>query len=359
MGSRFQTLANLTLPPTATVRDALQAIDQNSTGIVLVVDEHQRILDSMTDGDLRRAILGGRTLDCGLAELMDRPERQQRPRPITVTPETSPADVLSLMKRYAVQQVPVVDQQGTVLGMHTMRALVPDLDDGLEAVVMAGGFGSRLRPLTEDTPKPMLKVGDRPLLEHIIKGLRTSGIADVRVTTHYRPEVIHGHFGDGSEFGVNMDYVHEVEPLGTAGALRLLERPERTMLVMNGDILTNVDYRRMKAYHEECRALMTVAVRAHETYIPYGVIQERDGIVVGINEKPTIVHFVNAGIYMLDPRAFEYLGDNGRMDMTDLIVRLMDEGQTVASFPVTEYWLDIGHHDDYMRAQVDIQQGRV
>ncbi|MBX3096496.1 MAG: nucleotidyltransferase family protein [Fimbriimonadaceae bacterium] len=359
MSGRFNAVAELTIPLKATLRDAVTAIDRNLKGIVFVVDEKRRLLDSLTDGDIRRALLAGATFEDSVEGLRFRPERQKRPRPITAGLETSRADILALMRRHKVAQIPVVDESGTLMGLYTLSDLTPDVEDSIEAVVMAGGFGQRLRPLTEDTPKPMLPVGDRPLLEHIVRRLRTCGIKDVHVTTHYRPDVIRRHFGDGAEFGVNMNYVNEDEPLGTAGALRLLERPQRTMLVMNGDILTSVDFRRMKAYHDEQEALLSVAVRAFEVNVPYGVIEEQDGRITGLREKPTYRHFVSAGIYMLDPRVFDYLGEDGRVDMTDLIHRLIGEGQTVASFPLTEYWLDIGHHKDYIQAQEDVLEGLV
>lgn len=359
MSGRFNAVAELTIPQSATLREALTAIDRNIKGIVFVVDDHQRLIDSLTDGDIRRALLAGATLDDVVAALRFRPERQSRPRPITAGLETSRADILALMRRHGVAQIPVVDEHGCLMGLYTLSDLTPDVEDSLEAVVMAGGFGQRLRPLTEDTPKPMLPVGDRPLLEHIVRRLRTCGIKDVHVTTHYRPEVIRRHFGDGSDFGVNINYVNEDEPLGTAGALRLLQRPQRTMLVMNGDILTNVDFRRMKAFHDESQAKLTVAVRAYEYHVPYGVVESRDGKIISLREKPTFRHFVSAGIYMLDPAAFEFLDADGRVDMPDLIHALIDRGEVVASFPITEYWLDIGHHEDYIQAQEDVLEGLV
>lgn len=359
MASRFSDLANILLPPTATLRQVLESINQNIKGIVLIVNDSNQLLDSITDGDVRRAILAGRNLDEPVSTISQRPERMSRPRPVSVGPETTTAEVLALMKSEVVQQIPIVDDEHHVIGLHVMSELVPSLDGDIEAIVMAGGFGVRLRPLTSDTPKPMLPVGDRPLLEHIIAHLKGCGVTDVRVTTHFMPEIIQQHFGDGKRFGVNIDYVNEDEPLGTAGALRLIERPTRTMLVMNGDILTNVDFRKLKRFHDESQAALTVAVRLHDTVIPFGVVNESNGVVTGIVEKPTLRHLVNAGIYLIEPRATEYLGSSGRLDMTDLIERLIANNEKVASFPLAEYWLDIGQKEDYIQAQDDILSGRV
>lgn len=357
--SRFSALTDVLLTPDHTVREALEAIDRNMQGIVLVVDDNNILLDSLTDGDLRRAFLNGTQLDDSVTTLFRRKERITRPRPITAEPEASPSELIALMNKHRIQQVPIIDREGHVVGLHTLAELTSDWDNSVEAVVMAGGFGQRLRPLTDDTPKPMLPVGGRPLLEHIIKRLRDCGVQDVRVTTHYRPDVIQSHFKDGANFGVSIDYINEEQPLGTAGALRLLERPTRTQLVMNGDILTAVDFRKMKSYHDETNAALTMAVRIHETHIPYGVVDSENGLVTGLREKPILTHFVNGGIYMLEPRVFDHLGIEGRMDMTDLIEVLLANGEIVASFPMTEYWRDIGHHEDYRQAQHDFTTGLV
>jgi len=227
----------------------------------------------------------------------------------------------------------------------------------VQAVVMAGGFGKRLRPLTDELPKPMLPVGGRPLMELIIEQLRDAGIQRMYVTTHYLPEKIKAHFGDGHAFGVEIEYIAEEKPLGTAGGISLIESPEVPLLVVNGDILTKVNFRAMLAYHRECNAALTLAVRKQGFDIPFGVVETEDGLVRRITEKPTYVYTVNAGIYLVSPQAHRMIPNDRRTDMTDLIARLIDERQPVASFMIREYWLDIGHYDDYMRAQQDIEHG--
>jgi NDP-sugar pyrophosphorylase family protein len=267
----------------------------------------------------------------------------------------TPVQALQLMdsaREYVINQLPVVTADGTIAGFW-LRSDFVKAAPVLSAVIMAGGFGTRLLPLTEGTPKPMLPVGNRPLLERTIERLRAAGIADVRVTTHYLGDLIASHFGDGQAFGVRMSYVPEDRPLGTAGALRQLAPATETLLVMNGDILTNVDFAAMYAYHREQRADATIGVRAYELQVPYGVVECRDSTVTALQEKPVQSFLVNAGIYLLEPSALAHIPDQERFDMTDLIQRLLDLGRPVASFPIVEYWLDIGRPADYEQAQRD------
>jgi NDP-sugar pyrophosphorylase family protein len=224
---------------------------------------------------------------------------------------------------------------------------------------MAGGFGNRLRPLTEDLPKPMLPVGGRPLMERIVEQLRDVGIHQLSVTTHYKPEVIADHFGDGSQFGVKIDYVREEQPLGTAGALGMIDQPEGLLLVMNGDIVTQLNFRAMVDFHHEHKADMTVAVRKFDFQVPFGVVETEGVLITGLAEKPSLGFFVNAGIYLLEPTAHRNIPRGQRFDMTDLIDHLLAEKRRVVSFPIREYWLDIGHDADYEQAQDDLKNGRI
>ena len=336
------------------LRDILRIINENTSGIALLVDDEERLSRAITDGDIRRAILNGASLDDTVESLGRAFEGRE---PTVATTADSPATMRQLMLRDKINQLPIVDPGFHVVGLVLLNDLLLGEAPPVNAVVMAGGFGTRLRPLTEELPKPMLKVGDQPLLERIIGQLSTAGIRGVSVTTHYLPEVIRQHFGDGHEFGVKMNYVHEETPLGTAGALRMVERPDGPLLVMNGDILTSIDFRSMHAFHSENEAELTVAVRPYEVYIPYGVVETSGPILDRLVEKPTYQYFVNAGIYLLSPSAFDYLGTEGRLDMTQLVDRMVKSGRRVANFPIAEYWLDIGHMGDYERAQRDVAQG--
>lgn len=339
------------------IRDAMERVTANACGIVLVVDEAQRLTGTVTDGDIRRAILRGMDLSTKVADLIAHQEPGPADGPV-VAPHGTPPDVLlELMRRFHIRHVPLLDDDRRVVGLVRLEDLIEEPQD-FRAVVMAGGFGTRLRPLTENTPKPLLQVGDRPLIEHILGQLHAGGVRHVSVTTHYKPEVIKDHLGDGGRFGVDIDYLTEDAPLGTAGALGMLPPWDSTLLVVNGDVLTRVNYRAMLDFHREHHAVLTVGVRQYEVQVPYGVI-EADGVLVrGINEKPLLRFFVNAGVYLLEPELHARLSTGARIDMTELIEQLIAAGAPVVSFPISEYWLDIGQLPDYERAKDDVATGR-
>lgn len=341
----------------ASVREAMALLNERVKGIVLVIDDQRRLLATVTDGDVRRAILDRFDIDRPLAELLARPAMAGRPRPLTAPPATSEGALIGLMNEASVRQVPLVDDRGRVVGLAVLGELVKEAALPLRAVVMAGGFGSRLRPLTDKLPKPMVPLGDRPLLEFTIGQLRDAGIRHVHLTTHYKGELIAEHFADGSRFGVEIHYLPEDRPLGTAGALRTVERTEEPILVINGDILTQVSFRAMREFHREHEADMTVGVRAYKIPVPYGVVAS-DGVrITGISEKPVLHEFINAGIYLIEPAVFDLIPGGERYDMTDLIARLVADGRCVVSFPIHEYWLDVGGPEEYQRALADLEGG--
>jgi len=302
-------------------------------------------------------MLAGVSLDEPITQLLQRKAEPYR-TPVTAPVTTDPAMLLHIMQERNIRQIPLLDEQGRVVDLTTMPDLLPDEALPMEAVIMAGGYGMRLRPLTDELPKPMLPVGDQPLLEIIVKGLRDAGIRQVNVTTHYKGEVIADHFKDGEAFGIDIRYVNEDQPLGTAGALSLLEKSEEPLLLINGDILTRVDFKAMLNFHHEYNADLTVAVRQYEFRVPYGVI-ETDGVEVrGISEKPILRQFINAGIYLLDPAIRHFIPNGQRYDIPDLIAQLLQEGRRVGCFPIREYWLDIGKSENYDQARLDVANGR-
>lgn len=353
-------VSGLFLGPDATIGEAIACIDRSGrVSIALVVDDERRILNTISDGDVRRGLLKGLTLSDSVATLVAIKSGTPHPLPVVAPEGVSRETLLELAKARAVRQIPIVTNEGRVVDIVTLEELLPQQPRGMQAVVMAGGFGTRLRPLTDNTPKPMLPVGGRPVMELLIHQLRETGISKINITTHYHADKIERHFGDGSAFGVDISYVNEETPLGTGGALGLLERPEDTLLVINGDIITDIDFRTMHCYHAQHRALMTVAVRRFEFQVPYGVVDCDEGSMIrGLREKPQLGFFVNAGIYMLEPKVYQHIRSNQPMNMTDLIEKLIKENETVVSFPVREYWLDIGQHADYERAQADAESGR-
>jgi dTDP-glucose pyrophosphorylase len=348
---RPEILEAVVAPPERSIADAISQLDKAGTGGLVLCHPDGQVAGLLTDGDLRRAVLRRMSLadPCGSIATQ---------APVVARAPIEPAEALALMLQHDINHLPVVDDAGVLVDFLLRKNLVVDAPGDLSAVVMAGGFGKRLMPLTETVPKPMLPMGERPLLERTIDQLRGAGIRDVHLTTHYLPDSIVGHFGDGEAFGVRISYAAEDEPMGTAGGLRLMPRPNGPFLVINGDILTRVSYQTMLRFHRKHAATLTVGIRAHEIEVPFGVVECDDVRVIDLTEKPRIRLLVNAGLYLLEPGAWDHIPAGRRFDMTDLIRRLLDEGEVVVAFPIIEYWQDVGGHEDYRRAQEDVRDGR-
>lgn len=340
-----------------TVRDASACIDANPAKIALVVDEEYRLLDTITDGDIRRAILAGLSLESPVSGLQTCKLQSVGRQPITAPASADAAHLLRLFRETRVRQIPLLDSESRVVDVITVDQLIDRTLLPVRAVIMAGGFGTRLRPLTDDLPKPMLPVGDRPLLEVIVERLCSAGIRHITFLTHYKEEAIREHFQDGSRFGVDIEYVLEETPLGTAGALSLLTPGNEPLLVLNGDILTKVDFTSLYEFHRDHAADITVAVREYDFRVPYGVVEGVGERVERISEKPIVRYFVNAGIYLLRPEICARLQHNTHCDMPTLINGCVAAGLAVVSFPIREYWLDIGQMDDYRKADGDLRRG--
>jgi dTDP-glucose pyrophosphorylase/CBS domain-containing protein len=339
--------------PATSLREVIACIDRGRIGIALVVDADRRLIASITDGDVRRALLAGLQLEVTARALLDGKVAAAPRVPITAPEGTPQAALLDLMNRHDLRQVPLVDPHGRVVGIELLTNLVNEYQLPLRALVMAGGYGTRLQPLTSERPKSMLPVGDKPLLEVIVDQLQQAGIRRVSVATHYKAEMIEQHFGDGRDFGVDIGYLNEDEPLGTAGALARMPASPEPILVMNGDILSRVNVAAMLEFHRSNAADMTVAVRPYQLQVPYGVIRS-DGInVTAVDEKPIVSYHVNAGIYLVTDAVRRLVPAGQRFDMTDLIGRAVADGRKVVSFLVREAWIDIGRQDDYARAQQD------
>lgn len=352
-------LSDLLIGPDHSIREAASCLDRSARGIVLVVDEENTLLNTITDGDIRRAMLAGVNLASPITVLLQRKEDSPYRTPVTATADTDRAVLLQMMQERKVRQIPLLDEKGRVVDLVTLPELLPDEVLPIEAVIMAGGYGTRLMPLTKEMPKPMLPIGDRPLMQVMIEQLRQAGIRRVNVMTHYQQDKIADYFGDGKAFGVELSYVAEDRPLGTAGGLGLMKVSSEPILVVNGDILTRVDFRAMLAYHREQKADITVAVRQYDVQLPYGVLECEGNQVRKVREKPLLNFFVNAGMYLIEPSIHRYIPNEQSFDMTDLIQRLLDDGRLVVSFPILEYWLDIGQHQDYEQAQKDIRDGEL
>lgn len=344
-------IEKLCVSPETSFRKVVETIQQAEKQIVVVVDKLRHLLGLITDGDVRRAVLENIPMDTPASEVMQRSF-------IACAYGTSLFDIYELMQVKSVRHIPLVGDDGTLEDLAWISDLILQPKLSVPAVVMAGGFGHRLRPLTQHMPKPMLPVGDRPLLELMIQQLKDAGIHRVHVSTHFQGDKIVNHFGDGCDFGVDISYLNEDQPLGTAGILSKLNGSQEPIFVINGDILTRIDFRSMLSFHLDHNADLTVAVRQYDMEVPYGVLECTGPQVENISEKPTYRFFVNAGIYILQPTSYHFIPENQRFDMTDLIEALISARRTVVSFPITEYWLDIGKPNDYQKAQEDIKNGK-
>lgn len=349
---------SLCIRATSSIREAIKTIDINVTGIVLVVDEERKLLGTITDGDIRRALLAEHSLDQPITNILTKKSESPYPTPVTAPVGVTDNEALSLMQEKVVRQLPLLDEDGVVVDLLTIDDLLPKQSLPIQAVIMAGGFGKRLSPLTDNLPKPLLPVGGRPLMEFIIEQLRNSGIQNINVSTHYMPEKISSHFGDGKEYDVNINYISENEPLGTAGALGKIQQGEEPILVINGDVLTKLNFRDMLSFHKKENADITIGVRQYNMNVPYGVIKSEGSNVVEITEKPEYSFLVNGGIYIIEPSALGYVPKNRSFDMTELIEVLLKNKKKASSFLILDYWIDVGQHKDYEQAQADINSGR-
>ncbi|MCK7459133.1 nucleotidyltransferase family protein [Idiomarina aminovorans] len=340
---------NVVVAPSVSVKEVLKRLDTEALRIVLVCDDGMKLLGVVTDGDIRRAILNGVGLESDVQTIMNK-------SPTTIENSLSRKDAIALMQSKSILAVPVIDE-GKLVGLETLQQVKSRQHYDNPVFIMAGGFGTRLRPLTDDTPKPMLKVGERPILETLIVNFIKSGFTNFYVSTHYLPSVIKDYFGDGSKWNINITYVHEENPLGTGGALGLLpdSTPKLPLIMVNGDVLTTVDFERVLDFHVQNDALTTMCVREYDYQVPYGVIVGDGKRIVSMEEKPIQRFFVNAGIYIIEPKVFSRVEKNQRIDMPTLLQSYIDKDEEVLMFPIHEYWLDIGRMDDFERAQADIK----
>lgn len=327
--------------------ETIRRIDASGMQIALVVDADNRLVGVVTDGDIRRAMLDGHGIDFATEGVMNR-------HPLALPVGTTQEDVLNYMRRHTIHHVPLVDADGILCGVYFIDELIGVVKHPNVVVLMAGGLGSRLRPLTDACPKPLLPVGGKPILERILERFVEQGFEHFYISVNYRAEMIQDHFGSGDRWGVRIDYLRENERLGTAGALALLPvRPEHPLLVMNGDLLTEVDFVSLLREHERQQVDATMAVREFEMQIPYGVVNVIDGYIESLQEKPAHKFLVNAGIYVLEPTVLEKI-PSGFVDMPTLFDGLRKEGRTWA-YPLREYWVDIGRLEDLEAVQFALQ----
>ena len=343
---------NSLIPADATVRDAVKTINDGGYEIALVTDADEKLLGTITDGDIRRALLGG--LDMGTPV-----ERIMYPDPLTAPENADDAEIEEKLNSNLLRQIPLVDDSGQVVGLAHIRDLTKPIESRDNWVVlMAGGLGERLMPLTEQTPKPLLTIGDKPLLQTILESFVEQNFRRFYISVNYKADAIKDHFGDGETWGVEIRYLEEDRKLGTAGALRLIpEHPEAPMIVMNGDLITRINFQDLLDYHDQQRAQATMCVREYDFQVPFGVVGINGNRIASIDEKPVHRFFVNAGIYVLDPGLIERIPADANHDMTDLFETVIADGEDTTVFPVHEYWLDVGRIDDLDRAKRDFENG--
>lgn len=335
------------ITPQMTLRDALLAIDEATSQIAVVVDESGRLLGTLTDGDARRGLLRGLTLNDPISEVMHL-------NPICARVTDSRHSVIGLMREKGLHQIPMVDADGIVVGLEVVDDFLVTRTRENWVIIMAGGLGTRLKELTQNTPKPMLPVGSKPLLETIVLDYASQGFRKFYLAVNYKAEQIEAHFGDGSKFGVEVRYLHERERMGTAGGLSLLpEVPDAPFIVTNADLLTNQDFGDLVRRHTETGADATMAVRNYEMQVPFGVVHEDNGCIQAIVEKPVHRFTVSAGIYVLSPQVLSLIPQNCFIDMPSLFEEMFRVGMQTRCHSINGYWLDIGRLDDYKQANVD------
>jgi dTDP-glucose pyrophosphorylase len=335
------------LSPEHSIQDAIECLDKVDVKLIVIVSTNHTLLGTVTDGDIRRALLKHLSINTPLSEVMNC-------SPKYLVEGDSEIKAIQLKKLFGIPAIPKLDQNNHVVDLMGIKKGIERRDNTV--FIMAGGFGKRLKPLTNNCPKPMLLVGDKPILENIIEKFITSGFYNFYISTHYLNEQIESYFGDGSQFGINIDYVREDFPLGTAGALALLpdEATKQPIIMMNGDLLTQVKFDEFLDYHMDNQADISMAVRDYEVQVPYGVIEHSGNLITKITEKPKNTYFINAGIYCISPRVLNEIEVNKPLDMPDLIDKQFKLHRDVSMFPIHEYWLDIGKMDDFKQAQCDI-----
>lgn len=327
----------------ASIKEVLKVIDKGAIKVAVVLSDDGLLLGMLSDGDIRRALLKGMSLDDSITSIINRD-------PVVANINDTKERILELANEKKLHQIPIISN-GKLIGIQDIREFLAPKNKPNKVILMVGGLGTRLRPLTNDVPKPMLDVGNKPILHTIVENFAKYGYADIIMCVNYKSEIIKEYFGNGDKFGVKIEYVLENQRMGTAGALSLLQkRPKDDFFVMNGDLLTNVNFEYLHEYHKDSNACASICIRKYEMQVPYGVVNVRANQVTSIEEKPTQSFFVSAGIYMFSPIVLDFIPKGVFYDMPTLLGELLKQGFAVYPFFIREYWLDIGKMDEYRRA---------
>lgn len=334
----------------STIKQALEVIDKNLTGAALITNDDNQIVGIITDGDIRRALLREHNIKdsiegiyCKNFKYADCFESKKK--------------IKEFMLNYKIRQIPVLDKEKRLVDLYFIDDMLSYDEKDNYVFIPAGGLGTRLRPLTDTIPKPMVKLQDKPILEHTIEQFREYGFRNFMISLNYRGDIIENYFGDGKRFGVNIEYVKESIKLGTAGSIALgREKLQKSFIVINGDILTGIDFDAFLNHHLKNEFDITVGVRNYEIKVPYGVMVTDDLLIKSVEEKPTYNFYINSGIYAINPEMIKYIPENEYYDMTDLINNLVERKHKSGVYQITEYWNDIGQIEDYRRANEDVKK---
>jgi len=327
-----------------TIKESLEIIDKAAMRIAIVIDSHNKFLGTLSDGDIRRALLSSLCLSDSIKDIYFK-------NCTTGLNTESKEEIIKKAIQNKVYQIPILDTNNYIVDVLDLATLLSIKKRKNKVILMAGGLGTRLRPLTTDTPKPLLKVGNKPILQTIIESFASHGFENIIISLNYKSQMIRDYFKDGKDYGVTISYIEENKRLGTAGALSLLhENPSEPFFVMNADLLTNVNFAELLDFHTTSHSIGTMCVREYQYQIPYGVIETKDTQITSIIEKPTQKFFVNAGIYLLNPEVLNYVPKNEYYDMPTLFENIIEQQKKVLSSASDEYWLDIGQHHDFVKA---------
>ena len=337
-------LDSLQIPENASIREAIATLDKTAMQIIFVVNTNHKVIGSVTDGDIRRGLLAGHSLEESVSLVMQRDF-------FSLPKDTGQKQAQRVMRERQFRHIPLLDDNGRLDQLAMTSGFLPNIGRSNRIVIMAGGEGKRLRPLTQNCPKPMLSIGGKPLLEIMVEQCIDAGFNQFTISVNYLKEQIISYFGNGHKWGVRIDYLEEDKPLGTVGALAgLTNISNEPLLVINGDVLTKINFAELLKFHEECASAATICVRQHSVTIPFGVVNMNGHEVSGLQEKPTLSEYVSAGIYVLSPHLLQLIPQDSFFDMPQLIQEAIEAQHTVNAFPIHEYWLDVGHPETLAQA---------
>ncbi len=330
-----------------TLVDVIRTIENSSTGIALVINEDKKLLGTITDGDVRRAILNGSNLNSPIVNHMNKDFKY-------ILNSQNNSEAFALIKKFGIRQVPILDDSGKIIDIIIKDETFKNKSIINPVLLMAGGQGKRLYPYTKSCPKPMLNIKEKPILETQLEMFIKEGFKDFFISVNYLKEQIIEYFGDGSEWGVNINYLIEKKPLGTAGCLKLLPNDiKESFIVINGDILTKLSFKKLIEFHEKNCSKFTICAKQHQTQLQYGVLETKDYKLKCFEEKPIINKLINAGIYVINPEVLSLIKETEFKDMPSLFMEANSKKMQVNVLPIHEYWIDIGTLDSYNIARED------